>query len=73
MTRVSIAFTRSGNFTLTGKLSVDVENEHDWEEIQEAADNHQFSEFLPQNMTYANSVWEFTPLEEPDTEYPESA
>ena len=68
MPRVNIAFTRTGTFTLRGKASVDVKNENNWEDIYTKAEEQQFTEFLPQNMEYANSVWEFEPLEEGERE-----
>lgn len=63
MERVDLKFIRTGTFTMSGGVSVDVENALDWEEIFAKANSHQFAEMLPTEIKYKSENWTFEPLQ----------
>lgn len=65
-TRLKYSFVRTGEFTMIGGVSIDVEDPEDAEEIAEKLDNKQFAEYLPIQNIQTNDDWDFDPLPEGD-------
>lgn len=59
MERVKLSFVRTGEFTMIGGASVDVEDPDNWEEIEAKAQNGEFAEYLPVQIIHNNDEWDF--------------
>lgn len=65
MKRANLAFTRTGQFMMTGGAAIDVPNDMSWDEILELAQSDiEFAEFLPLDLKLSDDEWEFEPVEE---------
>jgi hypothetical protein len=63
MPKVNFMFVRTATVTETGGVEIEVENETDWDEIEEKLRERKFSAFLTSTRIYENENWEFDDLE----------
>lgn len=66
-----LAFSRTGQFVMSGSAALDVPEHMDWDDIiamAKANDGKEFAEFLPLDLNLSDDEWEFEPVEEDDTE-----
>ena len=56
-------FVRTAKVVETGGVTIEVEDEVDWEEIETKLRNRDFVEFLPGERKYEEEDWEFDDLQ----------
>lgn len=71
--RVKFMFTRTGTFTETGGVEIEVNDPIDWEEIEGKLNRREFKSFLVSEREYTNEEWEFDDLEPGDDDDDEAA
>lgn len=64
--RLNLAFTRAGNFVMTGGVSVDMDWPYTEKELEEKLMNREFAEFLPLQLEFDEDDWDFEEIKEDD-------